>query len=143
MHISKKCSVAIHCLIFIHEYGDKVKVTSDLVSKSTGISAVTIRNIFSSLKKEGILSIKNGTGGALIQCPLEDISLYRICQALEPDFLSHLIGIHDSPSSLCPVGKNIHAVLDMSYDIIRNDLKKSLETITMKKVISDYEKMNQ
>ncbi len=55
MHISTKCSVAIHCLIFIFEYGDTQKVTSDLLSLSTGINPVTIRKIISSLKKDGIM----------------------------------------------------------------------------------------
>lgn len=51
MHISTKCSVAIHCLVFIHEYGEKRKVTSELLSLSTGSNPVTIRNILSALKK--------------------------------------------------------------------------------------------
>lgn len=78
MHISTKCSIAIHCLIFINEYGETQKVTSNLLSLSTGSNPVTIRNIISSLKKEGILSVKFGTGGATLNCPLEDITLYRI-----------------------------------------------------------------
>lgn len=138
MHISTKCSVAIHCLLFIYEYGEKTRVTSQLLSCSTGISAVTIRNIMSALKKDGIISVKNGTGGATMCCPPEEINLYRMCVALEPDFLHKLIGVHPMPSQLCPIGKSIHAVLDNSYEKIRNDLKKSLETITLKQIISDY-----
>lgn len=30
MHISNKCSIAVHCLIFIYEYGEEKKVTSEL-----------------------------------------------------------------------------------------------------------------
>lgn len=63
MHISTKCSVALHCLIFIYEYGEKTRVTSDLLSKSTGINAATIRNIFRALKKEDIITVKAGTEG--------------------------------------------------------------------------------
>lgn len=51
MHISTKCSVAVHRLIFIFEYGNAKKVTSDLLSLSTGVNPVTIRKIISSLKK--------------------------------------------------------------------------------------------
>lgn len=138
MHISTKCSVAIHCLIFIYEYGEKRKVTSELLSLSTGSNPVTIRNILSALKKEGILSIKYGTGGAAIICPLSEITLYRICKAIEPDFLSKLIGVHALPSPLCPVGKNIHAVLDASYQKIKTDLYDSLQKITMQDMINDY-----
>ena len=45
MHISTKCSVAIHCLIFIYEYGEKQKVSSDIFSLSNGINPVTLLNI--------------------------------------------------------------------------------------------------
>lgn len=51
MHISTKCSVAIHCLIFICEYGESKKVTSELLSLSTGVNPVTIRNIVGALKR--------------------------------------------------------------------------------------------
>lgn len=45
MHISNKCSIAVHCLVFLSEYGEKEKVTSELLSCSTGCNPVTIRNI--------------------------------------------------------------------------------------------------
>ena len=143
MHISTKCSVALHCLIFIYEYGEKTRVTSDLLSKSTGINAATIRNIFRALKKEDIITVKAGTGGAELNCSPDEVSLYRVCRALEPEFLSKLIGVHRSPSPLCPVGRNIHHVLDCSYQKIRSDLKESLENITLADIISDYEGVEQ
>ncbi len=83
MHISMKCSIAIHCLIFINEYGESKRVTSELLSLSTGCNPVTIRNIISALKKEGILSVKFGTGGTTLHCPLEEINLYRIYIAVD------------------------------------------------------------
>ena len=138
MHISTKCSVAIHCLVFIHEYGNTHKVTSALLSESSGVNSVTIRNILSALKKNGIISIKAGTGGATLNCPLPEITLYRICKAIEPDFTAKLIGIHTQPSSLCPVGKNIHTVLGSSYRKIQDDLCHSLEQITLAEIIADY-----
>lgn len=138
MHISTKCSIAIHCLIFISEYGDTQKVTSNLLSLSTGVNPVTIRNITSALKKDGIISVRFGTGGTTLNCPPGEITLYRICKAIEPDFASKLIGIHPLPSPLCPVGKNIHRVLDCSYQKVSNDLCESLKHITFESILSDY-----
>lgn len=143
MHISTKCSVAIHCLIFIQEYGDTKKVTSELLSLSTGTNSVTIRNILSSLKKDGVISIKFGTGGATLNCPLSEITLYRICKAIEPDFITKLIGVHSAPSPFCPVGKSIHDVLNNSYQKIQNDLCNSLQSITMENIIADYRLFSQ
>ena len=138
MHISTKCSVAIHCLVFICEYGESKKVTSELLSLSTGVNPVTIRNIVSALKKDGILSVKFGTGGTTLNCSLDEITLYRICNAIEPDFLNKLIGIHAAPSCLCPVGRSIHDVLDSSYQNVREDLQKSLQNISMKEIMDKY-----
>lgn len=142
MHISTKCSIAIHCLIFINEYGGTSRVTSELLSLSTGCNPVSIRNIMSSLKKEGILFVKPGTGGTMLRCPLEEISLYRICMAVEPNALNKLMGIHTTPSPFCPIGKNIHTVLEAPYDKIRNDLKNSLQSITMKEIVDGYHKID-
>ena len=138
MHISTKCSVAIHCLVFICEYGESKKVTSELLSLSTGVNPVTIRNIVSALKKDGILSVKFGTGGTTLNCSLDEITLYRICNAIEPDCLNKLIGIHASPSCLCPVGRSIHGVLDSSYQNVREDLQKSLQNISMEEIMEKY-----
>ena len=138
MHISTKCSVAIHCLVFICEYGESKKVTSELLSLSTGVNPVTIRNIVSALKKDGILSVKFGTGGTTLNCSLDEITLYRICNAIEPDFLNKLIGIHAAPSCLSPVGRSIHGVLDSSYQNVREDLQKSLQNISMKEIMDKY-----
>lgn len=138
MHISTKCSVAIHCLVFIHEYGGSQKVTSELLSLSSGCNPVTIRTILSALKKDGILSIKNGTGGATLSASPDEITLYRICKAIEPDFTSKLIGLHPLPSPLCPVGKNIHTVLDISYQKIKDDLCRSLQRITLEDMLAEY-----
>lgn len=141
MHISTKGSVAIHCLIFIYEYGEKQKVTSELLSLSTGINPVTIRTIFSALKKDAIISVRPGTGGAMLNCSPNEISLYRICKAIEPDFPFKLIGIHPLPSPLCPVGRNIHSVLESSYQKVRDDLGSSLQRITLEDVLADHHRL--
>ena len=143
MHLSTKYSIAVHCLIFIYEYGKDKKVTSELLALSTGSNPVTIRNIISSLKKEGIISVKFGTGGPAINCPLKEISLYRIYSAVEPDFLSKLIGVHPAPSPFCPVGRNIHKVLDASYEKIRGDLCRSLQSVTLDDIVNKYHQIQQ
>jgi len=143
MHLSTKYSIAVHCLVFLAEYGETTKVTSELLALSAGCNPVTIRTILSSLKKDGIVSVKFGTGGATITCPLHEITLYRIYSAIDPDFLSQLIGIHPAPSPLCPVGQNIHTVLDSSYKQVRDDLRRSLQSITMEEIINEYHTIQQ
>ncbi len=138
MHISQKCSIALHCLIFINEYSNTVNVTSSLLAKSTGCNPVIIRNILSGLRKSKIISIQSGVGNAHLAKKTEDITLYDICNALDPDGLSNLFGIHSSPAFTCPVGKNIHTVLQMPYGIIQKDLIISLKSIRLDAIIEQF-----
>ena len=138
MHISNKCSIAVHCLIFIYEYGEDKKVTSELLSLSTGCNPVTIRNIVSALKKDGIIDVKFGTGGAKLAVPIQDISLYRICAAVDPKAIDNMIGVHSTPSPFCPVGRNIGSVLDRTYDTIKEDFISRMKSITMERIVNDY-----
>lgn len=138
MHISQKCSVALHCLIFINEYSDSVNVTSSLLAKSTGCNPVIIRNILGGLKKAGIISTQPGAGNTKLAKSPESITLYDICSALDPDGLLNLFGMHSSPAEACPVGKSIHEVLQMPYGIIQKDLASSLKSIRMDSIIKQF-----
>lgn len=140
MHISTKLSIAIHCLILINEYGDKMKLTSEMMAVSTGCNPVTIRNIISALKKAGIVSVKFGTGGTTLNCPPEEIDLYKVYLAIEPNALKKLIGIHAMPSPLCPVGRKINSILKKPYSKICDDLTSSLKSITLEEIITQYHK---
>ena len=138
MHISNKCYIAVHCLIFINEYGEENKVTSELLSLSTGCNPVTIRNIISAMKKDGIIDVKFGTGGATLAVPIQDISLYRICVAVDPKAIDKMISVHPAPSPFCPVGRNIGDVLDRTYDTLKENLISTMKSITMEKIVNDY-----
>ena len=138
MHISNKCSIAVHCLIFINEYGKENKVTSELLALSTGCNPVTIRNIISAMKKDGIIDVKFGIGGATLAVPIQDISLYRICAAVDPKAIDKMISVHPAPSPFCPVGRNIGDVLDRTYDTLKENLISSMKSITMERIVNDY-----
>ena len=140
MHISTKLSIAIHCLILINEYGNKMKLTSEMIAVSTGCNPVTIRSIISALKKAGILSVKFGTGGTMLNCPSKNIDLYTVYMAIEPNALEKMIGIHAMPSPRCPVGKNIRKILQKPYGKIYDDLTASLKSITLKEITEEYHK---
>ena len=43
MQISMKCSIAVHCLIFIYEAREKARVTSTLLAQRTSCNPVVIR----------------------------------------------------------------------------------------------------
>lgn len=141
MQISTKCSIAVHCLIFICEAGEDVKVTSNLLAQSTGSNPVVIRNILSALKKAGIITVARGTGGAQLCKEPSEITLYQIYCALEPDGLSTLIGIHPCDGRPCPVAQNIRKVLQKPYHAIEASIQQTMEGITLQSMLDDFEQL--
>ena len=138
MQISIKCSVAVHCLIFIHEVKGIAKVTSNLLAESTGSNPVVIRNILSALKKAGLITVPRGTGGAQLRADPSRITLYQIYSALEPEGVTSIIGIHPCQGRPCPVAQNIRRVLEPSYHKIENAVKAAMEEITLQSLIDDF-----
>ena len=138
MQISMKCSIAVHCLIFIYEAKGITKVTSNLLAESTGSNPVIIRNIISSLKKAGLISVARGTGGAELCMQPSEITLYQIYNALEPDGLSALIGIHPCKDRKCPIAQNIQKVLQSPYQKIEDSIKETMKDITLQSMIDDF-----
>ncbi len=143
MQISMKCSVAVHCLIFIHEAKGIAKVTSNLLAESTGSNPVVIRNILSALKKAELITVPRGTGGAELCADPSQITLYQIYSALEPNGVTSIIGIHPCDGRPCPVAQNIRKVLKTPYHKIENAVKKAMEEVTLQSMIDDFHSMVQ
>lgn len=138
MQISMKCSVAVHCLIFIHEAKGGAKVTSTLLAESTGCNPVVIRNILSALKKAGLITVPRGTGGAELCADPAKITLYQIYAALEPEGVTSLIGIHPCQGRPCPVAQNIRQVLQAPYHKIEDAVRTTMESITLQSMLDDF-----
>lgn len=138
MRLNTKCSIALHCLVFISEYEDKVKVTSELLAKSTGCNSAAIRSILNALQKAGIISIVRGIGGAYLNRDPENLTIWEVYHALEPDGLEHFIGFHPNPSDKCPVGKQIQTVLQKPYEEIGAAVKDTMEKITLQQLLDYY-----
>lgn len=142
MQISIKCSVAVHCLIFIHEVKGIAKVTSNLLAESTGSNPVVIRNILSALKKAGLITVPRGTGGAQLCADPSQITLYQIYSALEPDGVTSIIGIHPCQGRPCPVAQNIRKVLEPPYHKIEDAVKHAMEEITLQSMIDEFHEVS-
>lgn len=138
MRLNTKCSIALHCLVFIAEYEKKVKVTSELLAKSTGCNSAAIRSILNSLQKANIISVVRGIGGAYLARKPEALTVWEVYHALEPDGLEHLIGFHQNSSKNCPVGKHIESVLQKPYKEIGVAVQKAMEEITLQQLLNYY-----
>lgn len=137
MQISSRFTIAIHIFACIDTFEKDYKITRDFLATSVNVNPVVIRNILSSLKKQGLIHVQRGTGGTTIAKPLNEINLYDIFQAVECIEHHELFHFHENPNTDCPVGKNIHHILDDKLLRVQKAMENELSAITLEDVIKD------
>ena len=137
MQISSRFTLAIHILACIDTFKDDYKVTSDFLAGSTNVNPVIVRKILGQLKAAGLVEVARGSGGASIPKPLEEITFLDIYKAVECVECGELFHFHENPNPDCPVGKNIHNVLDDKLERVQIALEKELAAITLEDVKKD------
>lgn len=139
MQISSRFTLAVHILTFIAVMDDR-KITSSLLASSTNINPVMVRRILGQLKNAGIVEVTRGTGGARLCRPLSEITFWDIYKAVDCVEKGELFHFHEKPNEKCPIGCNIHAVLDNKLLQVQQAMEKKLASITMADVKNDMVK---
>ncbi len=124
----------------MENFKDEYKITSDFLASSINVNPVIIRRILSQLRDAGIIEVKRGTGGAAVIKPLDEITfldVYRAVECIEENTLFHF---HENPNPDCPVGKNIHNILDDKLKRVQDAMERELDAITLADVMRDLEK---
>ena len=84
--------------------------------------------------------MKRGTGGAAITKPLQDITFLDVYYAVECIEENTLFHFHENPNPNCPVGKNIHNILDDKLYRVQSAMERELKAITLADVMADLGK---
>ena len=137
MQISSRFTIAVHIFACIDTFKDECKITSDFLASSVNVNPVIIRKILSQLKNAGLVEVQRGSGGASIAKPLEEISFLDIYFAVECVDNGELFHFHENPNHQCPVGRNIHNVLDGKLEQVQKALENELQKITLADIIKD------
>jgi len=128
MQISSRFTVALHIFTCVDTFKDEYKITSDFLAGSINTNPVIIRKILTQLKNAGLITVARGTGGIELTRPLKEITFYDIYEAIEPVENGELFNFHENPNPKCPVGRNIHTLLDDKLKTIQlameNEMKK-------------------
>lgn len=140
MQISSRFTLAIHIFACIDTFGDECKVTSDFLAGSTSVNPVIIRKILGQLKGAGLIDVARGTGGATIAKPLNKITFLDVYRAVECVENGDLFHFHENPNANCPVGRNIHHILDDKLLRVQDAMEKELASITLEDLKRDTEK---
>lgn len=138
MQISSRFTMAIHMFACIDTFSD-MKMTSDFMAGSIGTNPVIIRKLLQQLKAAGLVEVARGTGGVTITRPLEEITFLDVYKAVEcaPD--EELFHFHEKPNQACPVGRNIHHVLDEKLLQVQKAMEDELSKNTLADVKRDVE----
>ncbi len=138
MQITSRFTFAIHTMLCIAYFSEKRKVTSNFISLSTNANPVIIRRILGQLKKAGLVTVSAGVGGAKLAKSIEDITLFDIFYAVEAvskDFFN----FHTNPNCQCPVGKNIHTILDGHLSEIQLAMNEQMKKTNLKMLLKETE----
>lgn len=135
MQFSSRLPVAVHILLAIVEFEGKEKTTSSFLAGSVNVNPVVIRNTLGQLKAAGLVTVKAGEGGASLAKDPKDITLLDVFYAVEKE--EALFHFHENPNPECPVGKNVHAVLDRRLFSIQEVMQKQMKSITLQDLIDD------
>ena len=137
MQISSRFTIAVHIFVCIDTFKDDCKITSDFLASSVNVNPVIIRKILSQLKNAGLVEVQRGSGGTSISKPLEEINLLDIYFAVECIDNGELFHFHENPNHKCPVGRNIHNVLDSKLEQVQKALENELQKIILADIIKD------
>lgn len=137
MQISSRFTVAAHVLICIEMFKNERKVTSDFLASSVNVNPVVIRRILQQLKGAGIVTVTRGSGGADTAKPLDEITLLDLYNAVECVDDGALFHFHEDPNQICPVGRNIHAVLDGRLEDIQRAMEEQMKSVTIRDIVED------
>ena len=138
MQISSRFTIALHILTCIEEFKNDYKITSDFLSSSINVNPVVIRRILQKLKSAGIITVARGNVGSMeIIKDLKDITFYDVYKAVDCVDDEGLFHFHENPNPLCPVGRNIHNVLDKRLDAIQQAMENEMKKSTLADVINE------
>lgn len=137
MQISSRFTIAVHIFTCIETFKNQYKITSDFLASSINVNPVIIRKLLGQLKEAGLITVQRGSGGANIAKPTNEITLLDIYYAVECVDNGTLFHFHENPNPDCPVGKNIHLVLDKRLFQIQSAMENEMKNITLAEIIED------
>ncbi len=131
MQISSRFTIALHIFACVDTFKDDYKVTSDFLATSINTNPVIIRKILTRLKNAGLINVARGTGGIELTRALSEITFFDVYEAIDPVERGELFRFHEAPNPDCPVGRNIHALLDEKLKNIQNAMETEMKKYTL------------
>lgn len=141
MQISSRFTIALHILTAIETFQGQFRITSHFLSGSIQANPVIIRNILLQLKAAGFVQIPRGRGSITLLKSSNEISLLDVYKSIEPLEQDKLFSFHKNPNPQCPVGRNIHNILDWRLLSVQQAMENKLESMKLSDILTDLQKL--
>ena len=138
MQIGSKFTIGVHIITAIDYFKDMDRVNSEFLAGSIGVNPVIVRTVISQLREAGIVQTQRGSSGAELSRRLDEITLYDVYKAVgSVDADEGLFHFHEQPNPECPVGRNIHKVLNRHLAEAQKAMEDSLKTTPLADISND------
>ena len=138
MQIGSKFTIGVHIITALDYFKEMDRVNSEFLAGSIGVNPVIIRTVISHLREAGIVQTQRGSSGAELTKRLDEITLFDVYKAVgSVDNEEGLFHFHEQPNPDCPVGRNIHNVLDRHLVDAQRAMEESLRSTTLADIVED------
>ncbi len=134
MPTSSRLIVATHVLAAL-ALARGTPVSSEALARSVNTNPAFVRRLLGALAKAGLTASQMGPfGGALLDRPAEEITLFDVYRAVDDPtvFAFHPHG----PNPKCPIGRSIVPILEAEVAAATKALERSLAATTIADVAS-------
>ena len=135
MAYSTKLSDALHLLVFVATEPDS-DLSSTAIAKSLAANPSSVRQLMGRLRRAELITSVTGHARPRLARPAEEISMldvYRAVDSVDVD----LFHFHEHPNPDCPVGKNVHALLDGRLARAQAAMENELRSTTLKNLADE------
>ena len=138
MQIGSKFTIGVRIITALDYFKEMDRVNSEFLAGSIGVNPVIIRTVISHLREAGIVQTQRGSSGAVLTKRLDEITLFDVYKAVgSVDEEEGLFHFHEQPNPDCPVGRNIHNVLDRHLVDAQRAMEESLRSTTLADIVED------
>lgn len=138
MQIGSRFTIGVHIITAIDYFKDMDRVNSEFLARSIGVNPVIVRTVISQLREAGIVQTLRGSSGAELCRRLDEITLYDVYKAVgSVDVKEGLFHMHEQPNPDCPVGRNIHQVLDKHLVAAQKAMEEKLMSATLADIVEE------
>ena len=139
MQVSSRFTIALHMLTALAVFQDQMTMSSSILASSVNVNPVEIRRIMLQLSDAGFINVKKGRGGITLAKAPEEITLLDVFNAVEALENGELFHFHEKPNPECPVGRNIHSMLDPKLKEIQTSMEETMQRYTLADVVASSE----